>query len=436
MRSLFAKILLWAVGTLALSALGFAGTTWWLSATRPPPLDLLGRLQAFQLQGARDAYEERGRDGLARYIERLDSAFDAEHHLVDPSGIDLLDGTDRSEDLDRAGVFPRPPEPSRGRALLTTGPDGPRPRMIVEIRRRFHPQEFLPYYLWILPVVAGLGYALSAHMAGPLRKLHQAVERFGRGDLSTRIGSARRDEIGELARAFDAMAGRIETLLVAERRLLQDVSHELRSPLARMALAVRLARGRDDLDPALDRIKREADRLSALVEELLQLATAEGEAPGHDAIRLDRCCRIWSATALEAEAKDCRIDLRLDGPSTVLGDANLLRRAAENVLRNAIRHAPEGSAVDVALHRADGGVTIAVRDRGTGVPGGSEEAIFRPFFRVDPDRSRASGGVGLGLAITRRALAIHGGEVVAENAHPGLLVKIRLPVAAGGSPAG
>ena len=110
----------------------------------------------------------------------------------------------------------------------------------------------------------------------------------------------------------------------------------------------------------------------------------------------------------------------------MLGDAKLLRRATENVLRNAIRHAPEGTAVEIEVRPSPGAVIITVRDHGTGVPDGSEEAIFEPFVRVEPDRSRASGGLGLGLAITRRAIALHGGTAVAENAHPGLLVTIRL----------
>src|SRR5205823_13442735 len=114
--------------------------------------------------------------------------------------------------------------------------------LLIVVRPPFGPGSFWPYYLWILLVIAALGYALAIHLARPLRDLRRAVERFGRGDLETRIGSTRRDEIGELSRALDEMAGRIATLLAAERRLPQDVAHELRPPLGRLGFAIALAR--------------------------------------------------------------------------------------------------------------------------------------------------------------------------------------------------
>ncbi len=430
MKSIHAQIVAWTLGTLALSTVGFGLTTWWLSVTRLPSQDLIRRLQDFQLQGAREAAREGGPEALGRYLRQLDRSFDARHHLVGSDGVDLLDGRDRSEELSHARVRPWPPVLKPGAVLFASPPDGPRSRLLIEIRPSYRPMEFLPYYLWILPVVAGLGYALSAHLARPLRGLQRTVERFGRGELSARTGSTRRDEIGALSRAFDAMAGRIETLLVAERRLLQDVSHELRSPLARLALAVRLARTSGDRDAALDRVKREVDHLAALVEELLQLTTAEGdpEARRAEDVRLDGLLAVLiDDSTLEAEAKGCRLVPRMDGPQTLRGDANLLRRACENLLRNAIRHAPEGSAVEIDMRRSGDVLTITIRDHGPGVPPGEHEAIFEPFFRVDAGRSRDHGGVGLGLAITRRAVAIHGGQVIAENAHPGLRVTMRFP---------
>ena len=137
---------------------------------------------------------------------------------------------------------------------------------------------------------------------------------------------------------------------------------------------------------------------------------------------------ILSDCALEAHGKGCRLDLTVDAPIVVTGDRKLLHRAGENVLRNAIRHAPEGTAIDIELRRTNGTATIRVRDRGTGVPDDSLEQIFDPFFRIETDRSRSSGGVGLGLTITRRAVALHGGEAFATNAKPGLTVTIRLPL--------
>ena len=158
-----------------------------------------------------------------------------------------------------------------------------------------------------------MGSILAVHLAAPLRRLRRVVDRFGRGDLAARVRSTRRDEIGELSRAFDEMAGRIETLLAAERRLLQDVSHELRSPLTRLDVAVDLAFTSDDPGPSLGRIKRDIGRLSVLVNELLQLTRAEGDPSAHDLeeVRLDDLLRtLVEDCLLEAEAKGCRLELR------------------------------------------------------------------------------------------------------------------------------
>ena len=290
----------------------------------------------------------------------------------------------------------------------------------------------MPYYLWILLVVVLLGYALAVHLARPLRKLRVAVDQFGRGELATRIGSNRRDEIGELARSFDRMAGRIETLMAAERRLLQDVSHELRSPLARLGYAIELGRTGGDPALALDRIKRDVDRLSRLVGELLQLTTAEGDPHARVVERValnDLLQDLADDCELEVKAKGCRLVATLDGPAPVVGDRELVRRAVENVHRNAIRHAPEGTNVELAQQASPSLAMISVRDYGTGVPEDALARIFNPFFRVDDDRSRTSGGVGLGLAIARRSIDLHRGRIEAENARPGLRVVIDLPLA-------
>jgi two-component system sensor histidine kinase CpxA len=252
------------------------------------------------------------------------------------------------------------------------------------------------------------------------------VERFGQGDLAARAELGRRDELGELAATFNRMADRIQTLLAAERRLLLDISHELRSPLARLGVAVELARSGEDRGPTLDRIQKEADRLNALVGELLQVTRAEGDSASlrHETIRLDELARdIVETNRIEATARGCELKLELSGAAPVEGEPELLRRAMENVIRNAIRHAPAGSAVEVAVH----GASISVRDHGPGVPERELGRIFDPFYRVENDRDRSSGGVGLGLAIARRAVELHKGAIRARNANPGLLVEITLP---------
>jgi signal transduction histidine kinase len=435
MRSIFAKIVIWAIGTIALSLVGFLLTTRVLERYWPRPAEFIARTQALQLEGARRAYAEGGPEQLAPYLRRLNELFfDAEHFLVDPAGRDLVNGADRSALLARAWSSPGPPpRPSGGRlVVLSRVPEDGGSRLLIVVRPPRHgwPGDFLPYYLWILLVIVALGYALAVHLARPLQGLRRAVERFGRGDLGTRIGSTRSDEIGELARAFDLMAERIETLLSAERRLLLDVSHELRSPLARLGFAVELARSSDDRDAALNRIKKDIDRLSRLVNELLQLTSAEGDPLSsklqevwlHELLR-----NLIEDCSLEAEAKGCRIVIREAETASLVGDGELLRRAVENVLRNAIRHAPQGTAIDVDLLARERTASIVVRDYGPGVPEALLGSIFEPFFRVGRDRSRAGGGVGLGLSIARRAVELHRGRVEARNADPGLRVTIELP---------
>ena len=434
MRSIFTTILLWGVATVGVSLVGFYATSRLLDRGRPHMGDMMGKTQDLQLEGARLAFEEGGAEKLAQYLQRLNDRFEAEHFLVDASGKDLVDGTDRSALRARAASRSHPPPSSNNPAVLTRIPKDGGPRLLIAVPPRPHGGgDFLPYYLWILLVIVLLGYGLAVHLARPLRRLRRAVDRFGRGDLATRIGSTRRDEIGELARSFDRMAGRIATLMTAERRLLQDVSHELRSPLARLGFAVELARTGGDPRASIDRIKRDVDRLSGLVDELLQLTSAEGDPLTRvvKQVQLDELLHdLADDCSLEAGAKGCRVILRADGPISVLGDRELLRRAVENVLRNAIRHAPEGSLVEIELEGRPDLATITVRDYGTGVPEGVLKAIFDPFFRVDDDRSRSSGGVGLGLSIARRAVDLHRGSIEARNARPGLLVAIELPVLA------
>src|SRR5258707_10142000 len=237
--------------------------------------------------------------------------------------------------------------------------------------------------------------------------------------------------MGQVARTLDQMVDRLEHLLKAERRLVQYISHELRSPLARLSVAVELARSSDDPETQLNRIQKEADRLNSLVGELLQVTRAEGDPSKRkrDAVRLDELvASVTGDCLIEAEARGCSI--RLDaGPETVvLGDAELLRRAVENVLRNAIRFAPEGTAVEVKVN----GGAIQIRDFGPGVPLDSVERLFDAFYRVDTDRNRNSGGVGLGLSIAKRAVELHGCSITGRHANPGLLVEITLTAASPG----
>ncbi len=431
MKSLFRKILLWFLAVMAFTVLGFILTTASvMSATRGRE-HLFGRLLAFQTEEARHAYETGGEEGLAEFLERFREVFQARGILTDARGRDLLTGADRG-DLIRAARRPVRALSLRPAVLAHQSEDGAYWFFLLVPVQRPGFSYFLPQYLWIVGVVVMLSYVLALHLTSPLRRLQKAVEQFGRGDFSARVRSRRRDELGQLARTFDQMADRMQTLLAAERRLLLDISHELRSPLARLAVAVELARSGEDREAALNRIQKEADRLNSLVGGLLQVTRAEGDPASlrSEPVRLDELLRdLVDDCAVEARARECRIELKANPPAEVRGDPELLRRAIENVIRNAIRHAPRQTTVEVTLSR-NGGASVVVRDYGPGVPEENLPRIFDAFYRVETDRNRDSGGVGLGLAIARRAVELHKGRIVARNTAPGLAVEIDIPTIA------
>jgi two-component system sensor histidine kinase CpxA len=294
-------------------------------------------------------------------------------------------------------------------------------------------RSFLPYYALILVAVALVCWILALNIATPLRDLARAVDRFGRGELDVRLKSRRRDEIGELSRSFDRMAERIGTLMTAERRLLQDVSHELRSPLARLSFAAELTRTAPDRGAAVERLKKEIDRLTDLVGALVEVTRAEGDpsATRLEPLQLGELLRsVVDDCRVDADARGCAIGVNGAFDPTLRGDRELLRRAVENVVRNAIRYTPRGSSVDVKVESAGQAVRISVRDSGPGVPEELLPKIFQPFFRVDDSRDSSTGGVGLGLAIAYRAISVHHGRLWAQNVNPGLSVCIELPLAA------
>lgn len=434
MRSLFAQILLLFLGTTLVSLLVFFATSSMLvkrfgaeGHVHVPHTALL------VMDEARQAFEEGGRDHLALRLNRIDALLHERHYLTDAAGRDLVDGQDRSDLMAQARSFREPwRTANHERVVLVHASADQRYRLLSVLPPRVRRQvwEFSPFYVWVVLVITFLSYILAVHLARPLRRLRRTVERFGRGDLSARLNSTRRDELGDLARAFDRMAERIETLLNAERRLLQDVSHELRSPLARLHFAVELARTSPDRETGMARIRKEADRLAGLVDELLQLTRAEGDPSSRamDDVPLhDLLTGLVEDCTLEAEPRGCALVTRIGGPVYVRGEGELFRRAFENVIRNAIRHAPERTAVQVGLELVENVATIQVRDFGPGVPEDDLESIFKPFFRVDTARDRASGGAGLGLSIARRAIVLHQGAMTARNAGPGLLVTFSLP---------
>ena len=285
-------------------------------------------------------------------------------------------------------------------------------------------------------------YGLARYVARPLAILRSTTRALAAGDLRVRVGATmgrRTDEFAELGRDFDRMAERLDALVTAERRLLRDISHELRSPLARLNVALELARQRaGDDQAALDRIEREAERLNALIGQLLMLARLESgtSAPAQAAVDLAGLVReVAEDAAFEARARGRRVEIVETCDDVVVGDPDLLRSAVENVVRNAVRHAPESTAVEIGLRRVGrrgaAMVRIAVRDHGSGVPEAALPHIFQAFYRVGDARARGTGGVGLGLTIVDRTIRLHGGTVRAANAADGgLVVELTVPAVA------
>ncbi len=295
-----------------------------------------------------------------------------------------------------------------------------------------------PYTAVLLAIIVSgvVCFWMARSLARPLQDVRGASHRLAGGDLQTRAAAAtaaRHDEIGDLGRAFNAMAERIEALVNAQGQLLSDISHELRSPLARLNVALELARRKAGAEAGADlgRIEVEADRMNDLIGRVLSLARAEhGEsaeaAEAFDLVDIVR--EVADDAEFEAAQQQKSVVLDVRAEPLVLGRAALIASAVDNLVRNAVRHTPTGSSVMVAVDATADEAIVQVRDHGPGVPDTELERIFAPFHRVEAGRSPQSGGVGLGLAITRRAVAVHDGSIVAENAADGgLLVTIRLP---------
>jgi len=380
-------------------------------------------------QQASAAYRSGGPDGLRKYMRSLNQLEGTSYVFADASGRDLVTGNDDSA-LVRATVGSGH-STARNNNRMTMGLLSGDGRYIWLVTTKGSSQiVFTPFYILLLATVAVLYWLVTAYITQPVRQLAGVVDRFGHGELTVRAAPRSNDEIGNLCHSFNTMAERIQTLLTTERQLLHDVSHELRSPLARLTFEAEMVRNAADRDAAATRLRREIDRLSELVGSLIEMACAEGD-PG--TIEMEDLClngliaAIAEDCAIEAEARGCAIALDAPKAVSLWGNTELLRRAIENVVRNAIRFAPRGTSVEIGLLCAGGRVVITVRDRGSGIPSGLTERIFDPFFRADSSREESSGGLGLGLAIAQRAVRVHRGSITAFNASPGALLRIELP---------
>jgi signal transduction histidine kinase len=415
-------------------------------------------LRTSVLNEAINEYEQGGEQQVRQYLEMVQAQQHVRAYIFDERGYEISHraAPDWAERIASGGprnphdgfIIPLPKVLRESRAssdghhrytLVLGLPPGP--------RVFFGPRGMPVPGLVIAVLSSGLVcYFLAWYMTKPIVRLRAATRRLAAGDLSARTGapswglnSQKSDEIAGLLRDFDTMAARLETLVNAQSRLLNDISHELRSPLARLNVALGLARQRSGEERALmlERIELEAGRLNELIGRLLTLARLEdGEQRVPSApVALDEIVlNVAEDAEFEAQARHCHV--RSDIPAgtwRVRGDASLLHSAIENVVRNAIRYTREGSTVEIHLEKTTSAkgeeAVIRVTDCGDGVPADALEKLFQPFYRLDDARGRQTGGVGLGLAITERAVRFHGGRVSATNrAEGGLMVEIHLPL--------
>jgi two-component system, OmpR family, sensor histidine kinase CpxA len=458
MRSLFFKIFFsfWIAEALFLVLAILV-----MLALRPQRNSNWDALRTTVLTDALNAYEQGGAPAAREYLESVQRAHHVRAYVFDEQGNEISARSSQGwAEHVAAGrplpfrpgmVFPRPQilteskASSDGRHLYTIAMElPPGPRVF------FGPWGIPMPGLIILVISSGLVcYFLAWYMTKPVIRLRAATQQLAAGDLTARAGnprSKRRDEIAGLIRDFDAMAERLETLVKAQSRLLNDISHELRSPLARLNVALGLARQRSEPESAdmLDRIELEAGRLNELIGRLLTLARMEdGEqrVPPTPVLLNEVVLNVAEDAEFEAQARHCHVHSEIpQGSWAVRGDASLLHSAVENVVRNAIRYTRERSAVEIHLERMENidGVEAIIRvtDCGNGVPADAVEKLFQPFYRLDDARGRQTGGVGLGLAITERAVRFHGGRVAASNrAEGGLMVEIHLPLLPGSTSA-
>ncbi|WP_321470487.1 ATP-binding protein [uncultured Paludibaculum sp.] len=450
MKSLFLRIFLWfccgSIVLLLVVGTGFvldspaaaAAAPWWRLGQGA--IVSAGRV-------AVDSYERGGVVEVDRYFETLARDTGLRVALYDESGRVLagsaLPATGKPGSELLAGPMGQlVVQPLRGvSGVRLTGAQGKAYGFTAVMPRRELRGVWSRTFLISFLLTSGLlCYLLARHLTAPVVHLRGLTSRFSSGDLSARVTMPslldRKDEVGGLARDFNRMAARTETLLNAQRRLIADVSHELRSPLTRLSLALGLIRRRgDSVSPtSMARMEREVQRLNTLIGQLLTLSRLEAldQPPPMEPIDLSALVQEIAIDAgFETTSSDRGVRLVECAACTLTGARDLLRSAIENVVRNALKYTNPGTVVQIRLTRPSGSgvATIIVEDEGPGVPPEDLAHIFEPFYRVEQARERQSGGAGLGLAITQQVVSLHGGSVTVSNRETGgLALRIALAV--------
>jgi two-component system, OmpR family, sensor kinase len=450
MHSLFLRIFLLFWVAMALIVGGSIAITFTVAAREFEPPELQRR-PPMALQ-ASEILTHGGVGELKHWLDSNKNALpDRDLYIIGPDGADILgrrlpEGAarrleffSRDEFMNRGGNF----RPGRVAPQIIDREGYAYTVLLVPRRPSIFGALSLPgIYLTILCmalVVSTLAsWWLAQHFSAPIRRIQEGARALASENLDVRVSAGlegRKDELAVLARDFDAMADRLRANRTAITQLLRDISHELRSPLARMRVALGLARQPPaDLSRQLDRLEREIERLDALISQVLKLARLHGtEAPfAREAFDLDEVIEeVVRDANFEGAVKQCAVRLEGAAHGAVNGNRDLLRSAIENVLRNAVRYSPPDTPVEVIVARSESGAVIEIRDRGPGVPGSDLDRIFEPFYRVAESRDRDSGGEGIGLAITAQVMKAHGGSAAASNgAGGGLEVRLSLPAGA------
>jgi two-component system sensor histidine kinase CpxA len=439
MLSLFWKLFL----TMWLSIVGFSAAIGWLNDKlareqwAEEPANTFSRGIIRITQRAQQALQMEGRKGLREELLNIPRMTRSHIYIVDDEQKEMLGRdkaleqlVDRGTSMDTVDF-----QDAEGRnytiftvnrtppaTLLAPGPQGTALRLVAAAA-----------------ISALISYFLARSLVTPLEELRRASRKIAAGDLATRVSKTmpgRQDEIGQLATDFDVMTSRLQAMQQANRRLLQDVSHELRSPLARLSVALEIARkkGAGGIESELDRIALEGERLESLVNDVLGMLRESSETAARLDDDLDLTVLLNDLVEIvNYEVPEGKPGISWQAPDSCVfrGDRELLWRAVENLLRNALRFTDPERGVQLSLQvsKRKSSAVITVRDFGCGVPEAELEKIFEPFYRVQQSRERGTGGHGLGLSIAANAVQRHGGSIRAVNADGGgLLVTVSLPL--------
>jgi signal transduction histidine kinase len=446
-RSLFLKIF-FCFWLAAAAMIGALNLMLWSSFIQDPNPErrrgALGEALNLYAESAVQVYDSEGPQAFEQYVNRSLKEAGTEIELFDGDGKSLTAPTP-TEASNVATEIKQTQQhishvTSLGRITWGRPVVAPSGRVFIFVTRLRQPYVFRglpPWGIGLSILAAGvISYLLALYLTSPVKKLKSVVQSFAEGNLDVRVApqlGGRHDELADLGREFDHMAERIAALISSQKRLLADISHELRSPLARLTVALELARKNTAGKgvAALDRIEMESERVNALVGQLLALTRLESGAervPPETVVLEDVVQQVIDDANYEAKPLHKEVRVLELAPCVVRGSSELLRSGIENVIRNAIRYTAEGTAVEVSLTTRLDIAVVTVRDHGPGVPDSELQHIFEPFYRVGEARERSSGGVGLGLSIADRTIKLHGGSIRAENVNGGLLITIEIPL--------